>query len=82
MISNSLVPEGCPVHMKWALSLSVLLRSRPPELKKSGPKKVPQRSRFGNRLLFAKRSHFSLKKGKKNGASSAFRKKGTIFNLF
>ena len=33
--------------------------------KKSGAKKVPQWSRFGKQLLFAKRSHFSVKKGQK-----------------
>ncbi len=36
-----------------------------PHSEKSRAKKVPQWSRFGKWLLFAKRSHFTLKKGQK-----------------
>ncbi len=35
---------------------------RQPHSEKSGAKKVPQRSHFGKQFLFAKRSHFSLKR--------------------
>ena len=42
------------------------VKLRPPYTqKKAGAKKVPQMSHFGKRLLFAKRSHFPLKKVKK-----------------
>ncbi len=36
---------------------------------------LPQRSRFGKQLLFAKRSHFSVKKKVKNGAPFSMEKR-------
>ncbi len=60
------VHHGTKREVYGIFSHSVVLHSE-----KSGANKEPQRSRFGKQLLFAKRSHLSVKKRSKTVPQTA-----------